>query len=1063
MALPTPRPGGDDRVARWNDTAVPYPRDHCLHDLFEERAAASPTAPAVRQGGRTLTYGDLSRHSDALAGRLLAAGVRPGATVGVTGHRGPEAITAFLAVLKCGAAYVPLDDEYPPARLHAMAEDADVRVAVNLPGGTCRLRRLSARIDADLLVPRQDPVARTGHGSGPRPRPVPPAVGVSADDCAYVMFTSGSTGRPKPVAVPHRGVVRLAASGPELCPPTARDRVLHAYSCSSDASTIEIWSALLSGACLVVADRETLLSVEALERLLTAERVTVAFLTTGVFHHVARHRPTALRGLRFLSAGGEALDPRLARRVFAACPETLLVNFYGPTENSVVSTAHVVRDLPPHVTDVPIGRPFPNSTCYVTRDDGTLAGVGEAGDLLVGGDGLATGYLNDPAQTAARFIQHPFDRSPGARLYVTGDRARWREDGVLEYLGRKDRQVKVRGFRIELDEVEARLRSHPSVGEAVVDVLGEGPRAQLVAHVTPGKPNEPVAVAGLRTHLTAWLPPSAVPARIRVVSRFPMTGAGKVDRRALIAEISSGRNGDTPPAVRPRPGPNRQGERPPAEDGRLVVLADIWERSLRVRPQPSDSFFDLGGDSLLIAEVTTRTMSELRIDPAHGTFLVRSLLHAPTLEAYAAAVERTMATDPVRRRPRPGPGHTVDFVGEARLGLRMPPPRGRPPRPHAPEEVLLTGASGFVGAFLLDRFLRGTEARLLCPVRARDASHARRRVLANLARYGLSPHPHAARLHCFPADLARPRLGLSDETFADLAASADLVVHSGAHVNFLYPYTALRPANVDGTRELVRLAAGRRVPLHFLSTIAVLAGYGTAGVRRVDEDAPLDHADHLSMGYAESKWVAERMLRDAAASGLPVAVYRPYEVTGERDTGVCNTETAICSLFRVIAETGLAPDIPLPLDFVPVDHLADTILHIAIHEPADGRTYHLTNPRPARLADMLDRMRLAGYGVRLLPYEVWVEELVQHVARDPGNPTAPFVSLCVDRSNKADISVKEMYIEGVFPRLGRHNTEHVLRGTGLHCPPTDAGLLDRYLNFLRTSGYLPPPRPAHHT
>ncbi|MGH3830375.1 MAG: AMP-binding protein [Pseudonocardiaceae bacterium] len=243
---------------------------------------------------------------------------------------------------------------------------------------------------------------------------VPTLPEVAATDCAYVMFTSGSTGRPKPVAIPHRGVVRLAVSDSVTQRPRPGDRVLHAYSLSSDASTIEIWSTLLGGACLVLVDREELLSPAALESRLRAERVTIEYLTTGVFHHVARTRPGALGMLRFASVGGEAMDPDLTRAVLAACPDTTVVNFYGPTENSVVSTAHVVRDLPAGTSAVPIGRPLENSTCYVFRDKDTLADVGEEGELLVGGDGLALGYLGDPELTAERFIDHPFELAPGS-------------------------------------------------------------------------------------------------------------------------------------------------------------------------------------------------------------------------------------------------------------------------------------------------------------------------------------------------------------------------------------------------------------------------------------------------------------------------------------------------------------------------------------------------------------------------------------------------------------------------------------------------------------------------
>ncbi|WP_159942641.1 amino acid adenylation domain-containing SDR family oxidoreductase [Nocardiopsis sp. FR6] len=1007
-------------VADLRGPATDFPRYALLHELFADRASQHPDAPAVRHRGRELSYAELDRRSRALAARLLAVGARQGDAIGVCGSRSPEALIAFLGALRAGCAYVPMDDDLPPARVNAMAEDAGVRVAVVLPDSVCRVRRLAARVDL-------------GTATEPSRLPEPPAADITADGCAYVMFTSGSTGRPKPVAVPHRGVVRLVASDPRLPRPGAGERVLHGYSPSSDASTIEIWSALVGGACLVIVDREELVSPEALHRRLQEEAVDVAYLTTSVFHHVARTIPKAFAGLDFVSAGGEAMDPDLARAVLRACPATEVVNFYGPTENTVVSTFHTVGGLPDKARTVPIGIPLANSTCRVLRSDGTTAENGEEGELFVGGDGLALGYLGDVRLTNERFVE----LADGQRFYRTGDRVVLDGEGRLEYLGRMDRQVKIRGHRIEPDEVEARLREHPDVAEAVVEVCS----THLDAHIIPADPGRGIEPAGLRGFCASWLPAAAVPRAFHTWESFPVSAAGKVDRARLAAESALG---DGPVSPAPEGGVNSVRD--------SVVSA--WRTAIGVTPKPGDDFFLIGGDSLLAAEAVNRTRAALGVGAEHGSALIRALIERPELEEFIRAVERILSDSAAT------PETSTDFEAEARLGLELAPRRGPAPNPSDPAEVLLTGATGFVGAYLLDRLLSQTGARVHCPVRARDAQQAQRRVLANLARYGLSTPGDQDRLVCFPADLSAERLGLAEPHAAHLADRLDLILHSGAQVNFVYPYSALRATNVEGTREIVRLSAPRRVPVHFLSTIAVLAGFGSAGVRHVTEDMPLAYADRLTMGYAESKWVAERLLGEAGRLGLPVTVYRPYEITGDRDSGICNTETAICSMFKMIAETGVAPDMELPMDFVPVDHLVDTILHVATgHSPARP-VYHLTNPSPARLSDVVRRMRAAGCRIRTLPYQDWVTELVRHVAEDPTSPTAPFVSLCVDRGKGTDLSVKELYLKEVFPSLGRTNAEAAVTEAGLTCPPVDDALIDRYLDFMFDCGFIRRPSRA---
>ncbi len=356
--------------------------------------------------------------------------------------------------------------------------------------------------------------------------------------------------------------------------------------------------------------------------------------------------------------------------------------------------------------------------------------------------------------------------------------------------------------------------------------------------------------------------------------------------------------------------------------------------------------------------------------------------------------------------------------------------------------------------------LETTTADVHCLVRAPDEQRGLARILT-AQRHFLHGEPDHSRIRPLVGDLAEPMLGLSPERFEALAGSVDVIHHCGGQVNFIYPYQDLRAVNVDGTREVLRLAGhSRAIPVHYMSSLAVLAGYGPAGVAEVTEEMPLDHPGLLSVGYVESKWVAEALLHNAAAAGLPVAVHRVNDVTGDLATGAMNTGTEVCALIRFIADSGVCPDVELWLDFVPADRFTRAVAHIASHVPAAGEVYHLTNPRHALLGDLADRLRARGHRIEQLPYQAWVHRLVRFAAGHPTHPMTAFVPLFVDRCTGADLSISEMYFRPTLPLFTRTRAERALRGSGIEFPPVDARLLDLYLDDLRTVGFLTSPQAA---
>ncbi len=652
-------------LVEWRGVQTPYPRAGTVHRLFAAQAAASPDAVAVEHGGRQLSYRELDRRAEALAVRLRDLGVAVETRVGLCAGRSTGMVIALLAILKAGGAYVPLDPGDPRRRLALVLRDAgaaallvDEALAERFP-------------DAGLPVVRLDRDGARVAGESRRPPRRQGAARARARNLAYVMFTSGSTGRPKGVAITHRGVVRLVR-GSDFAGMSAREVFLQLAPISFDASTLELWGPLLNGGRLVLfAAPEP--APEELEQALQRHRITTLWLTAGLFHLLVQERPQALAGLRQLLAGGDVLAPERVRRALDSLPRGVLINGYGPTENTTFTCCHGVSSAGPPAGPVPIGRPVANTTVHVADAGLRPLPAGAAGELVTGGDGLARGYAQAAARTAAAFVPNPFAAVPGQRLYRTGDLARYRPDGALEFLGRRDHQVKIRGFRVETREVEKALERHPQVREAVVvtrsEAAGGSPGAakRLVAYVVPAPSRRaaersPAAadprVPRLRADLARSLPAYMVPAAFVMLEALPLTPNGKVDRRALPAPGTARSAAETAYAA-----PDGMTER---------QVAAVWRQVLGLEEVGAgDNFFDVGGHSLLLFSVQAELRRRLdRAVPIVDLFeypTVRSLARrldatpeaaAPGAPAAAARDRRSVARQRrLRRRHRAPGGH----------------------------------------------------------------------------------------------------------------------------------------------------------------------------------------------------------------------------------------------------------------------------------------------------------------------------------------------------------------------------------------------------------------------
>ncbi|MBN8727812.1 MAG: amino acid adenylation domain-containing protein [Xanthomonadales bacterium] len=581
----------------WNATAVTRDPADYVHGLFAAVARRWPDRVAVVAGEARVSYAELAARATGVAAALAARGLQPGQPVGLLLDRSPEALVALLGILIAGGAYLPLDRHQPPERLAFMLADAGAHLVIARAGEDCGIAAGSLAAIEDL------------EAAAPATAAFPSADGAAP---AYVMYTSGSTGTPKGVVVPHRAIIRLVRE-PGYVDFGNAPRVLHAAPLGFDASTFEIWGALLNGGTVVVHD-ERIPTGAGLAATIARHGVQIAWLTAALFNAIVDEDPARLAGLGQLLTGGEALSVAHVRKALAALPGTTLINGYGPTEcTTFAATWPIPHDLAADVASVPIGRPIANTTLYVLNARGEPVPPGVLGELHIGGDGVALGYLGRPELTAGRFVPDPFG-PPGARLYRTGDQVRWREDGVVEFVGRADGQVKIRGFRIETGEVEAALQRHPAVQSAAVIAREDQPgRRRLVAYYVAAAPVEPAA---LRAMLGRRLPEFMVPALYVALDALPVTANGKLDRRTLPAPVRQ-----RPPLAIAYAPPRGAAER---------RIADIFADLTGAEPVGRhDNFFELGGDSLLAVKA-------LAMIDAGAAVSVAGFFATPTVAALAA-------------------------------------------------------------------------------------------------------------------------------------------------------------------------------------------------------------------------------------------------------------------------------------------------------------------------------------------------------------------------------------------------------------------------------------------
>ncbi|MDM1959233.1 amino acid adenylation domain-containing protein [Mycobacteroides abscessus] len=946
-----------------------------IPEAFAEQVDRAPEAVALTFEGRSTTYGELDEAANRLANLLSVYGAAPGESVALLMPRSDEAIIAILAILKTGASYLPIDPSVPDTRLEFMLSDAVPIAAVT----TAELR---ARFDGSGVSVVQfddaedDPTGAI-YGHTPLLTPAP-------DDIAYTIYTSGTTGVPKGVAIAHSNVTQ-ALKFPLTHMPTGPGEVwTQAGSLVFDITVWEIFGALLHGGRLVIIPDSVVRSPDDFRDLLIREKVTVLFQTPSA---VGMLSPEGLNNLTLVVAG-EACPTEVVDRW---APGRVMINGYGPTETTIYAT---FGELIAGSGVVPIGVPVPDAALFVLDRWMRPVPPGVVGELYVAGLGVGIGYVKRQALTAARFVACPFGE-PGTRMYRTGDLVRWGVSessvGQLEYLGRADEQVKIRGFRIELGEIQAALADVDGVEQAAVIAREDRPGdKRLVGYfIGTGEPAE------LRAALAKRLPPYMVPAALVRLEALPLTVNGKLDKRALPAP-------EYDDAARYRAPANAVEE----------AVAGIYAQVLGVeRVGTDDSFFDLGGDSIsamrVVAAINTSFDAQLA---------VRTLFEAPSvrsLSGYLDGAAGAPANGPTYASVH-GPGATEvrasdltldKFIDEATLQKAPTLPRAEA----TARTVLLTGATGFLGRYLVLQWLRELEqvdGTLICLVRAKSDEEARRRLDKTFD----SGDPElirvyealaADRLQVIAGDKAEPSLGLDQDTWQRLADTVDLIVDSAALVNSVLPYSELFGPNVVGTAELIRFALTTKLkPYTYISTADVgreiekSVFREDADIRVISATRPSDGS--YANGYGNSKWAGEVLLREAHEQvGLPVKVFRSGMIMVDTSyAGQVNASDTVARMVLSVVATGVAPYSVYQLDAdgnrqrahfdgLPVEFVAEAITALgggaagSFDGSADFETYHVMNPHDDGIGidEYVDWLIEAGHPIeRIDDFGEWVRQ-----------------------------------------------------------------------------------------
>ena len=995
----------------FNNTKSVYPKKP-LHVIFEEQVIKTPDNIAVVFEDNKLTYKELNEKANQLAHFLRENGISREDIVCILLDKSLEMIISILAILKAGGAFLPIDVYYPKDRINYMINDSGAKMILT---DKQHISKSNSQIPTICIELENASIYNNRYSEN--------LDNINEyHDLGYIMYTSGSTGNAKGVMIEQQSIVRLVKNT-NYIKFEKHERILQTGSIVFDACTFEIWGALLNGFELYIIKKEDLLDSSHLQDYLIKNKITILWLTHPLFIQLCEENPHMFSTVRVVLTGGDVLSPKHINMVKTATPNLTIINGYGPTENTTFSTCFNIKKF--YEDSIPIGYPISNSTCYIVSEEQKLLPIDCPGELLVGGDGVARGYLNNEDLTKEKFIKNNFGEGI---LYKTGDLAKWLPDGSIEFLGRIDNQVKIRGFRVELNEINLKIATYPRIKECTTTVNVINNEKVICSYLVS---NNIIDITDLKNYLKKYLPNYMIPTYFMQLEKLPINTNGKIDKKALPTNFSIKKANNH--IVQPT---NKNEE----------LLLNIFKKILNTDDIGiTDDFFELGGDSLTAMKLQVEAISN-NLNISYGDIFKNS-----TVKALALCLNNTVEKNF---------NSNIDFSKYDKLLAKNTISNNVTLEYTSAGNVLLTGFTGFLGAHVLDSFLKKEKGRIYCLIRDKNEMSAEQRLKNVLNFYFENKYDKyiGNRIILVKGDITLPNLGLENTQYQDLAKNIDTVIHSAALVKHFGTFKEFEDINIKGTQKIVDFCKQFNLKLLHISTISV-SGNALAEQANVKNNFSEDKifnetnfyiGQNIENFYIKSKFEAERIVLDAILAGLPAYVIRMGNLTSRFTEGKFQQnhyENAFVNRIKSILQIGYAPDYLFKsyVEFTPIDYCGDAIIDLASHFNKDYSVFHLLNDKHVTMKRLYTTFKELGINIKAVSSDEFIK-IINELLKDDSKK-----SYLEGIINDLDENKKLIYESNV--KIESDFSKKILEKLGFEWPYINKTYIKNYLKYLTDIGY----------